>query len=281
MNIYRIKKINQGLRSGQAVVELAVFGTLIIIVLSTLIMYGQRFEMQQQLKVEAFRKALRKAFDRNSSVTYTLKKDVRFYNLMGNLGQGQPSTMGGSAMVMWQKGMPGKQDSKDQPSFAYYQINDEMIGVESGSDNHCGDDNEKCLPRYEKVVKGYDGNKIEVKAPASVWKEDRLREETYKSTVKKDEKKSSGWVIINKVDSELSDKAQSKVYTRFDASESDPNKPIDDPSTLPDYTHYENVYDTAEHNAYITDDNRISYTQDPSKQENKIIRSREWSTGVK
>ena len=54
---------------GQAVAELAIFGSLILLVFSIILMYGQRLETQQQVKMEAFRKALQKAYDRNGSVS--------------------------------------------------------------------------------------------------------------------------------------------------------------------------------------------------------------------
>jgi len=163
---------------GQAAVELAILGSLILLAVSTLLIYGQRLELQQQLKMEAFRKALQKAYQRNSSVTYTLKKDSRFFNLMAGFGQGQASTLGASASAMWQKGAPGASGAKGQTqaSFAYYQINDEMVGIQdTGGDI--------MLPRYNRTTIDSDGAiSGEMTVPVSVYKEERVSTEDYSSS---------------------------------------------------------------------------------------------------
>ena len=199
---------------GQAAVELAVFGFLIVVAFSVLVLYGQQLALQQQLKMEAFRRAMKMAHYKNSSVSYTIKKDTRFIDIVGGFGKGQATAVGGSAMVMWQKGIPGlhEKKSKDFTSYAYYVINDQSMGDADG------------LERYDKNTKGFDGSEQKIKTPFSVWKEEIERFEDYNTSVIKNETKSDKpkkipSKIINTRISNLKDTITTKLYLRKDISD--------------------------------------------------------------
>lgn len=268
------KKFN---KAGQAAVELAILGSLVLLGFSVILMYGQRLEMQQQIKMEAFRKALEKAYESNSSVSYAIKKDARFFNLFAGYGQGQSSTLGASANVMWQKGMAGPKESEpnDYQAFSYYEINDVMVG-----------DPDTGLPRYYKQTVSYTGDEDTVRVPLNIWKEERARTEQYGSSVIKGE----GTDGINNVkSSDLQDTAKTQLYWHFDYSSDE--EPWDDETPLPIYAEGGESYadgdasGTVDPNpaqisqgAYYKEDiNRIDYGED--KVGTTIHRERSWQTG--
>jgi len=261
MMIKRISKLN---RIGQSAAEMAIFGSLILICFSVLLTYGQRLDAQQQIKMEAFRKALQKAWDINSSVSYTVEKDHRFFNLMGGFGQGQPSSLSASASVMWQKGASGSQGTTDDTSFSFYEINDQMIGSETTG-----------LPRYDKTVIGHDGTPTtSVNVPAGVWKKEIVKVTGYDSTAIKDE--ADGGVITNIQESDLGETVITRLYTRFDKAETDAGEAIN----VPEYVYADSANNTYEYEgdtitvtpplnaessqgAYDDEDiNRIKYSKD-------------------
>lgn len=249
-------------KKGQAAVELAVFGSLILVAFSILLNYGQRLEMQQQIKMEAFRKALQKSYERNASVTYTMKKDVRSFGLFSGLGQGQSGTQGSTANVMWQKGMSGDQNDPNpnkQKSYSYYVINDSNIGGDEG------------LPTYTKEVRNYMGEDKDVEVPVSVWSEEQRRIEQFDSSTTKAEN-SSG--ITNTKTSNLQDTTTTVLHTRRDTAFDD--DPWDKAAPLPEYV-YDGVPYTLTHGAYYNQDtNRVEY--DTSHAGATIRRERTWQT---
>jgi hypothetical protein len=276
-------------KSGQAAVELAIFGSLILLAFSVLLMYGQRLDNQQQVKMETFRRALQKAYERNGSVSYTLKKEGRSFNLFSGFGQGQASTVGSTATVMWQKGMPGNQaDSDDSDygdrseSFAYNAINDTEIGSAD----------ERGLPRYPKRIINISGREATSWVTPSIYKEDQVRSEVYSSSVQKEESPSGG--IVNTRVSDLRETVTTTPYVRIDLAETDASEPHNVP--LPEYVYEGESYNPRDEpvqtvvpitpvqlGAYYvedseddTKDNRIDYS--PDKVGTNIHRERSWQT---
>jgi hypothetical protein len=196
---------------GQAALELAVLASLIILLFASLLTYGQRFGADQQIKMETFRKALSKSYARNSSVSYINRKDVHFSNIMGGYGEGQPSTVGASANVMWVKGTAGSYKTSGESSFLFYEINGKMIEDPANPG--------KGLPRYPKVVKDYSGHRSEVWAPLNIWKENIQRNSFFSASNRKRERNR---LITNTDISDFGENVTVNLYSRFDKSESDP-----------------------------------------------------------
>jgi hypothetical protein len=257
-------------KTGQAAVELAIFGSIILLAFSVLLMYGQRLESQQHVKMEAFRRALQKAYERNGSVSYTLKKEGRSFNLFGGFGQGQSSTVAATASVLWQKGMPGAQDNEASESYSYYAIND----------------NELELSRYPKQQKNLMGKDVTVYVPASVYNEEQARLEQFAANTRKQESPAGG--IANTRTSDLSDTINTTLHVRVDTSyDSDPH---DSEVPLPVYVYEGQSYNDTDMGpqtiqtvspvsvgAYARDDiNRIDYSKD--KVDTTIHRERTWQT---
>lgn len=267
-------------KKGQAAVELAIFGSLILVAFSVLLMYGQRLESQQQVKMEAFRKALQKAYQHNGSVNYTFKKEARSFNLFGGFGQGQPSTVSSTASVLWQKGMPGPQidprDEDKQESYSYYAIND----------------NEIKFDNYPKLQRNLMGKDVTVWVPASVYSEDQIRTETFTAAVRKQE---NAQQIVNVKSSDLSDTIDTTLHVRVDTSYD--SNPHDKEAPLPRYVYEGHSYEYEEGEctyggdctqtirpvapvslgAYARDDiNRIDYSRD--RVGTTIHKERSWET---
>jgi hypothetical protein len=261
-------------QSGQAAVELAIFGSLILLALSVLLMYGQNLDNQQQVKMEAFRGALQKAYQLNGSASYTLKKEGRIFNLFSGFGQGQFSTAGSTASVLWQKGMPGDPGNEKTESYAYNVINDMEVGSADA----------KGLPRYPKKQININGKEVTAWVTPSIYSEEQVRSEVYSSTVKKEEAPSAG--ITNTRSSDLQDTVNITPHVRVDTAETDATKPHEVP--LPIYKYEGESYDNEGKpqtvaaipevtlGAYSTEDNRIDYS--PDKVGTTIHKERSWQT---
>ena len=172
-------------RVSQAAVEMAIFGSLIIVALGLILSYGQRLDNIQQIKMESFRKALQRAYYRNSAVSYSMRRDS--YLADGNYGFGQPTSASGSATVMWQKGQPGDWETEGNPSFSYHKINDKMIGERYTQGDHPDPSGVLMLPRRHKNVIGHTGDESEIDVPVSVWEEQLVRNTQSTSRFEKDE----------------------------------------------------------------------------------------------
>jgi len=262
---------NKELRKGQAILELAIFATIILFALSFLVTYGQRFELQQKLKMEAFRKALAKAYQQNSSVTYTLKQDTRLFNLLGGYGQGQQSSFGASASVMWQKGQAGPQaaNPSDYTSYAYYEINGTMLG-----------DPTTGLPRFKKQVCGNNdqncSSPTEVTVPVSVWKEEQQHAEDYAASTTRGEEQlgeGKGKITNTRTGAITNDAVSYTLYTRQDMTKTSPYE--SKPPVYQDSATYGGLTYKSQLKADANENNRVEYTASGS---GSLERQKTWQT---
>lgn len=113
----------KGASGGQAATELAIFGSLVIICFASLLSYSQSFTENQALQQQAFRMALRKAYDDNGFVSYQISKNPRPVSPQANFRGGSRSGVSASSSVLWSKG--------DAVSRSYYQMNEDMIDIPS------------------------------------------------------------------------------------------------------------------------------------------------------
>ncbi|MCP4652939.1 MAG: hypothetical protein GY858_06095 [Candidatus Omnitrophica bacterium] len=233
----------------QAIAELAIMGSLIMVAFSMILSYGHRLDRIQNLKMKTFREALRKAYYKNSTVNVTKRVDSRSVDLF-NFGKGQPSTAQASAAVMWHKGMPGAQDTNDA-AFSFYSINGVYIG-EYGFAETTG------LPRYHKTVIGATGAESEIHSPVSVYREESKRYSFYSGNKEKSESEDG---IENVRYADLRDDLDIKVKTRFDAAKYDSRLGPDDPEQeSPKYTQHRK-YDLKQTAVFdpLLDDDTITY----------------------
>ena len=113
-------------KNGQAAVELAIFGSLILTGFAVLLSYSQTFTEQQALQQQAFRMALRKAYSENGFVSYNIIKHHRAPNIFGNFGQGNRESISAGSSVLWSMG--------EAKSFSYQQVNDDLQEIPSHGD---------------------------------------------------------------------------------------------------------------------------------------------------
>lgn len=96
-------------KKGQAILELAIFGTIILTIFGVLLSFLQRFNDQQYVQMEAFRRTLEKSCTylgetsegAGASVQLTFLEDRRHADLAGGLGKGSGTTLSASSSVFW------------------------------------------------------------------------------------------------------------------------------------------------------------------------------------
>lgn len=126
----------------QATTELAVFGTIMLIILATLVRYGMIYNEKQRTQMYTFRKTLelsQRRFDGNldgqrkfASASLNVKKSI--FPAVGALGSHEPTSVEATASVLTETegsyfGDPddGEPDYPEDVGGTYYQIGDRMI----------------------------------------------------------------------------------------------------------------------------------------------------------
>jgi len=208
-------------KKGQAAAELAILGVLVIMAFSYIMNFGQSLGAQQQNKMESFRRALQKAYARNASVSYTLKKNVSAASVNSGFFQGQGISSEASPSVTWQKGKPGEWKSKDQSSFAFWQINDTAVG-----------DPKYGLPLYKQYTYDATGGRSDEKmlVPVSVLKDNATRTEGY--SFSEDKQESNANIAYHKT-AVLNDSTDGSLHTQFNTAVD--KNPGDDKPKPPTY----------------------------------------------
>lgn len=117
-------------KGGQAVVEMAVFGGIILLIFSVLLSYTQRLNDQQYLQMEAFRRALERAeifqdpdAGGGASVQFSLIQDRHHFGASSGFKKGSPQRMSASSNVYW--AVP-KVDGTKSYSFITYRVNEDQ-----------------------------------------------------------------------------------------------------------------------------------------------------------
>jgi len=88
---------------GQSLVEIAVFGSLLLLLLGFLLDYGLQYNYQQEVKMEAFRRALRMAgeSDLAKSQEIVLVKDLHIPDPGDRFALGQRAPFRGASSIFW------------------------------------------------------------------------------------------------------------------------------------------------------------------------------------
>lgn len=255
----------------QAALEIAILGSLILVVFNMLLSFGQRLEGMQKIKMEAFRKAMRNAYYRNAAVTYTMKQDTRSVDLFSGFGNGQPTVNSASASVMWQKGMPGTPGTDTESNFVFYEVNGRQLGNATTG-----------LPRFEKEIVTATGKRQKVKATVGIYKEDARRRTSYTTGTQNTIKDG---VVFNNRTATLRDRLTTTYYVRKDIAATDDREDPNDPANLPVYAYnvdeegFAGGVNIVAEGAYLDDDNRVKYNG--TMVNNEITRERNWVTPIK
>ena len=125
------------LKKSQALVEMAIFGTLMLVVLGSLLSYLQKMNEQQYVTQEAFRRSLAKAYEVRSSANYTVMVSKRDASI-GSPLVGDRSSYSGSGAVVW--GI--LDEDEDDPGGSFYRVNDDEFKLDLDGDGDGEDDAE-------------------------------------------------------------------------------------------------------------------------------------------
>jgi hypothetical protein len=98
---------------GQAVIEMAIFGSLILIVFGVLVAYMQRMSDEQYVRMETFRRALQEAhttpLDPSGAKAQVANLQYRRHaNVSGGFGEGARQAFQSAASVLWSVPSPGE-----------------------------------------------------------------------------------------------------------------------------------------------------------------------------
>jgi len=118
-------------KKGQAVVEMAMFGSLVLLIFATLLSYLQRSNDQQYVQMEAFRRALQKGCTYQStdgdgagaSVQLTLLENRRHAELSGGFRKGSAQSLSASSSVFW--AIPKVEEDAEAQNLIVYRINED------------------------------------------------------------------------------------------------------------------------------------------------------------
>ena len=126
--------INRHNHKGQAVAEMAIFGSLILFVFGILLSYLQRQNDQQYVQMQGFRRALKQACiyidpgsdeGQGAKVQMTLIENRRHADLSGDFRKGSSQALSSSATVFW--AIPPLEEGAEVPNLIAYRINQDEI----------------------------------------------------------------------------------------------------------------------------------------------------------
>ena len=211
----RLRLVNN---KGQAAAEMAILGVLVLMAFSFVMNFGQSLGTVQQTKMKSFRKAMKKAYEKNGTVSYTLRKNSNLASVNAGFFQGQESTAEGAYSVTWAKGQSGPEGTSDEGSYGYWQINNTRP-VE--------------LPTKAQTQFGPTGQESdeEIKTPYSVYRVDEVRTGSYDYKLKKEERNSG---IDYDKRARLIDTSVSTLGVRINTNVD--TNPGDDDTPMPNYT---------------------------------------------
>lgn len=110
-----------GKRKAQAVLELAILGSLIIMAFSILISYSEKYNREQSYMQQTFRAALKKAQEINNSASWTTTDFRRMPNVTNPMEIGTLQQFGSGNSVLWSDGKKkGKEETEPE---AYFELN--------------------------------------------------------------------------------------------------------------------------------------------------------------
>lgn len=142
---------------GQAIAEMALLGTLVLIIFVTLLSYIQRSNDEQYTRMESFRRALEKSCTNvnsqggaGASTSLTLIQNRRLVDLGDNFRKGSPQSFSASSSVFW--GVPEVGKQSDQ--IVLFRVNENEKQLV----------NDTAFTGVDKIKSGYTTNFSEMQA---------------------------------------------------------------------------------------------------------------------
>jgi len=116
-------------RRGQALVEVAVFGTIFLMIIGALISYGLRFDYNQRVQQQAFRRALKIASDQDlGGGTYMLVEDQYIPDPMQPFGIGSSTPVLSSADIIRTHRLDARAGESNDPNDLPTLVMDVQLG---------------------------------------------------------------------------------------------------------------------------------------------------------
>lgn len=107
---------------GQALLEIAVFGSIIVMLLGILVNYGLRFQAQQRVMQDTFRKAQATAIANQSSGSYMILQDKHIPDASDTFGIGSVMPFSSSASVVRDYHMNWTPDNESELPYVAFEI---------------------------------------------------------------------------------------------------------------------------------------------------------------
>lgn len=247
-------------KKGQAVVEMAIFGSLVLLVFATLISYLQRFNDQQYVQMEAFRRALEKGNDykpptggRGASVQLSLIQNRRHSDISGGFRKGSAQTLSASSNVFWATPEVGESTE----SLIAYRVNED----------------EKVANYTDYIPKEHDGREEEGEPEEEEWSF-RIEDLSFNSTLSFDEtttKTETAQEITNSATSQLQDTITTVIPYTIREKEKTDDYNLDNDPIVEEGTFWE-----PEQGVYIDTDGQYKYSQGATG--TVVERGKVWTT---
>lgn len=133
--VAQIKEVKLRFNRGQTVTEMALFGSMILLILGSLLSYLQSQNDQQYVQMEAFRRALQRACTylgaesegAGASVQFTMVQNRRHTDLSGGFRKGSSQSLSSSSSVFWAVPRLGEggDDRPEAPNLIVFRINED------------------------------------------------------------------------------------------------------------------------------------------------------------
>ncbi len=234
----------QNNKRGQAILEMAIFGSIILFLFGMLLAYMQRQNDQQYVLMEGFRRALQKGCANNSSAQITLLENRRYADISGNFRKGSPNTLSSSSSVFWAVPKVGE----EAQSILVFKVNEDEKVV----------DYRDFIPKEEEEQKTFSTGDLDFTTNTS-FNETAIKTET--STA-----------IVNSRSSTLQDTVKTTIPYKIKQKE-DP----DDYDDSNDVVLQEGTLWEVEQGGYVDTDGQYKYKAD--KVGTEVERSKTWETG--
>jgi len=264
MNLHKNQK-------GQAIVEMALFGSFILIIFATLLSYIQRMNEQQYVQMETFRNALylgntytysNGKKGTGASVQFTNMQTRKLIDLSGGFRKGSNQTISSSANVYWAQPKVGETGK----SLVAYKVNEDKLTREYKYFFDDYDEDEDQAKKYFMVQSDTDEQMTDT---------DNIMKSTagteFSETSQKKET-TSGITNINK--SNIKETVHTYIpYTIREKSDEDNDEDADTDTIVKSGI----VWDLTQ-NGYRDSDGQYKYKATAASQD--IEREREWSTDL-
>lgn len=150
MNFLRIKP--QSL-AGQALLELALFGAILLMLLGVMVSFGMRYNYQQKTMMEAFRKTLNETavYERGGQASVTVVSDEHVPNPSNPFAVGSTLPFSSSASITRSYKLHESADTEEELPQSTIQIQGQPLNYTTAGFTDLGNITESILDKYQEI----------------------------------------------------------------------------------------------------------------------------------